>query len=135
MKCVILVDAELPLGLLANTVAVLAISIGNRVNGIVGADVYDQDGTLHPGITEAVVPLLKGNRPIIRQIREKMLTMHSNDLYFVDFCNTAQQSKYYTDYRTKLAEMPEADLYYLGIAIYGPDREINKLTGNIALLR
>jgi len=135
MKCVMVVDANLPLGLLANTVAVLAISIGHKVDGIVGDDVYDRDGTLHPGITEAVVPLLKGDSDLIHSLRARLQTMPEKKLYAVDFCDLAQQSKHYLDYRARLAESPEADLKYLGIAIYGEDRDVNKLTGNIGLLR
>lgn len=135
MKCVMVVDANLPLGLLANTVAVLAISIGHSVDGIVGEDVYDADRTLHKGITEAVVPLLKGDSDLIRSLRAKLLSMPDKLLYSVDFCDTAQKSKHYADYRTRLAEIPEADLQYLGIAIYGEGKDVNRLTGNIGLLR
>jgi len=135
MKCVMVVDANLPLRLLANTVAVLAISIGHKVDGIVGDDVYDGDGTVHNGITEAVVPLLKGDSDLIHSLRTKLLSMPEKMLYSVDFCDAAQQSKHYADYRARLAETPEADLKYLGIAIYGEDKDVNKLTGNIGLLR
>jgi hypothetical protein len=127
MKCVMVVDANLPLGLLANTVAVLAVSMGD--------DVVDRDGTLHKGITEAVIPLLKGDSVLIRSLRARLLTMPEKKLYFVDFCDAAQQSKQYTDYQVRMAETPEADLQYLGIAIYGEDKDVNKLTGSIGLLR
>lgn len=135
MKCVMVVDAGLPLGLLANTVAVLAISVGDRVKGIVGADVLDQDGTRHAGITEAIVPLLKGDNDLIKTLRDKLLSMPDNSLYYVDFCDAAQQSKRYADYTARLAKTPAQDLRYLGIAIYGEDRDVNKLTGSIPLLR
>jgi hypothetical protein len=135
MKCVMVVDANLPLGLLANTVAVLAVSIGHKVDGIVGDDVYDRDGTLHKGITEAVIPLLKGDSGLIRSLRMKLMAMPEKMLYSVDFCDMAQKSKHYADYKSKMAETAEADLNYLGIAIYGEDKDVNKLTGSIGLLR
>jgi hypothetical protein len=135
MKCVMVVDAGLPLGLLANTVAVLAISIGRNVPGIVGEDVLDRDGTRHAGITEATVPLLKGDSDLIKSLREKLLVLPENSLYFVDFCDAAQQSKRYEDYRARLAQTASEDLHYLGIAIYGEDKEVNRLTGSIGLLR
>ncbi len=135
MKCVMVVDAGLPLGLLANTVAVLAISIGDRVKGIVGEDVRDLDGTLHAGITEAIVPLLKGDSALIKGLREKLLAIPENSLYYVDFCDAAQESKRYEDYSDRLAQTPADELRYLGIAIYGPDKDVNKLTGSIGLLR
>ena len=61
MKCVMVIDEELPLGLIANTAAVLAMSIGDKIKGIIGDDVRDGDGQLHRGITNLPIPLLKGN--------------------------------------------------------------------------
>ncbi|KPL71168.1 DUF2000 domain-containing protein [Leptolinea tardivitalis] len=135
MKCVMVIDQNLPLGLIANTAAVLAISLGKKVDGIVGEDVVDRDGTVHKGITRATVPLLKGDSSLIRSLRSRLLSMPENSLFFVDFCDIAQQSKRYEDYTANIALTSECDLTYLGIAIYGEDREVNKLTGNIGLLR
>jgi hypothetical protein len=135
MKCVMVVDQNLPLGLLANTAAVLAISIGDRVKGIVGEDVIDGDGTVHKGITKATVPLLKGDSDLIRSLRDRLLLMPIDGLFFVDFCDIAQQSKHYDDYKNNIALVPANELNYLGIAICGQDKDVNKLTGNIGLLR
>lgn len=135
MKCVMVVDQNLPLGLLANTAAVLAISIGDKVKDIVGEDVTDGDGTVHKGITKATVPLLKGDSDLIRSLRDRLLLMSNDGLFFVDFCDIAQQSKHYEDYKNSIALVPSDELNYLGIAIYGQDKDVNKLTGNIGLLR
>lgn len=58
-KCVLLIDSELPLGLLANTAAVLVLTIGKRVEGIIGSDVVDGSGQIHTGITTIPLPILK----------------------------------------------------------------------------
>lgn len=58
MKCVMIIDEELPLGLIANTSAVLALSIGENVEGIIGEDVTDKDGHVHRGITKLSIPYL-----------------------------------------------------------------------------
>lgn len=34
-----------------------------------------------------------------------------------------------------MAQTPEADLRYLGVAICGPKKKVNKLTGHMPLLR
>ncbi len=135
MKCVMVINQELPLGLIANTAAVLAVSLGCKIDGMVGEDVLDQDGHLHRGITQVPIPLLKGNSELIRSIREKLLELNADDLYFVDFCDVAQQSKHYDEFKMRLKQTPTDQLNYLGIAIYGPVREVNRLTGNIGLLR
>jgi hypothetical protein len=135
MKCVMVVDQNLPLGLIANTAAVLAISIGQKVDGIVGEDVYDQDGTLHRGITQFTIPILKGDSQSIHALRDRLLQMESLDLFFVDFCDVAQKSLRYEQYKSRLQTTPEPQLKYLGIALCGSDKDINSLTGNIGLLR
>ncbi len=48
-KCVVVVDGDLPLGLLANTATVLAITLGARVEAIVGEDAVDGSGEVHSG--------------------------------------------------------------------------------------
>ncbi len=135
MKCVMIINAKLPVGLIANTSAVLALSIGERIQGIIGEDVPDKDGSLHRGITTLPIPLLKGESDSIRAIRNKLLTANTDDIFFVDFCDLAQQSKNYEEYRAKLQQSSSAQLTYLGIAIYGPSEKVRKLTGNIGLLR
>lgn len=135
MKCVMVINQDLPLGLIANTAAVLAVSIGSRVHDIVGADVFDQDGQIHPGITQATISLLRGDSELIRHIRARVLEQPDETIFFVDFCDVAQRSKHYDDYRAQLAQAPESALSYLGIALYGPPQQINRITGQLGLLR
>lgn len=133
MKCVMIINHELPLGLIANTAAVLAVSLGAKIEGMVRENALDRDGCVHQGITQVSIALLKGNSDLIRSMREKLLLM--NDIYFVDFCDAAQQSKHYDHYKARLLETPTDQLNYLGIAIYGPEQQVKSLTGNLALLR
>ena len=135
MKCVILVDHTLPLGLIANTSAVLAISIGKKYQEIVGEDVLDGDQTLHRGITSIPIPILKGEKDLIWETRKKLLEMDMDDLYYVDFCDVAQSSKTYDRYKSCLEKSSSEKLRYLGIALCGPEKVVSSLTGNIPLLR
>lgn len=135
MKCVMIINKQLPLGLIANTSAVLALSIGDKIKGIIGEDVTDKDGQIHRGITKVPIPLLKGDSESIRSLRHHILQNRSDEIFFVDFCDVAQKCKNYDEYKVKLQKSSEEQLMYLGIAIYGPAKTINKLTGNIGLLR
>jgi hypothetical protein len=135
MKCVMIIDENLSVGLIANTAAVLALSIGDRVKGIIGEDVRDQDGQIHRGITQVPIPLLKGDNDLIHSIRDQLLSIGSDDIFFVDFCDVAQKSKAYPQYKAKLESTPTDQLVYLGIAIYGPKKQVDRLSGNIGLLR
>ena len=68
MKCVIIIDENLPVWLIANTAAVWALTVGHRIEGIIGEDVTDADGQVHTGIAQVSVPLLRGYGDLIRRI-------------------------------------------------------------------
>ena len=52
-------DEELPLGIIANTAAVMGITLGKAMPEVVGADVRDESGHTHLGIIEFPVPILR----------------------------------------------------------------------------
>lgn len=57
-KCVMVIDENLPLGIIANTAAIMGITLGKQMPEVVGADVIDQTGNQHLGIIEFPVPIL-----------------------------------------------------------------------------
>lgn len=134
-KCVMIIDENLPLGVIANTAAIMGITLGKKMPEAVGADVYDRTGNEHLGIIEFPVPILKGNAESIKAIREKLYEPDFLDLMVVDFSDLAQGCKTYDEFIEKMQEVSEMDLHYLGIAICGAKKKINKLTGSMALLR
>ena len=92
-KCVMVIDENLPLGIIANTAAIMGITLGKKMPEVVGADVYDRTGNKHLGIIEFPVPILKGNADIIKTIREKLYEPDFSDLTVVDFSDFAQGCK------------------------------------------
>ena len=94
-KCVMVIDGGLPLGMIANTAAIMGITLGKKMPEVVGADVTDQSGSEHLGIIEFPVPILRGTRPDIKQIREKLYQPEFQDLTVVDFSDLAQSCKTY----------------------------------------
>ena len=134
-KCVMILDETLPLGLLANTAAIMGITLGRQMPEVVGADVTDQTGKTHLGIIAFPVPVLRGNAQSIRAIREKLYTAEFSDLTAVDFSDLAQGCKGYDEFIRKMADTPEQALSYLGIAICGSKKKVNQLTGSMPLLR
>ncbi|WP_017754081.1 DUF2000 domain-containing protein [Calidifontibacillus oryziterrae] len=133
-KCVMVIDSEVPLGLIANTSAVLALTLGEKMEGIIGSVVVDGDGQTHEGITTIPIPILKGSGTVIKELRDT-IGSHYPDLFLVDFSNVAQMTKNYDDYRDKISTFTKDHLQYLGIAIYGNKKQVNKLTGSLPLLR
>lgn len=45
-KCVMIIDESLPLGIIANTAAIMGITLGKQMPEVVGADVYDRTGNM-----------------------------------------------------------------------------------------
>ena len=79
-KCVMVIDENLPLGIIANTAAIMGITLGKEIPEMVGANVTDQSGNEHLGIIEFPVPILKGSPEIIKAIREKLYQPDFQDL-------------------------------------------------------
>jgi len=134
-KCVMVIDEHLPLGIIANTAAIMGITLGKKMPEVVGADVYDKSENEHLGIIEFPVPILKGNAENIKTIREKLYAEEFSDLTVVDFSDLAQGCKTYDEFIEKMKDVSEADLNYFGVAICGSKKKVNKLTGSIPLLR
>lgn len=134
-KCVMVIDEHLPLGMIANAAAIMGITLGKKMPEVVGADVTDKTGNMHLGIIEFPVPILKGNVESIKTIREKLYEPDFLDVTVVDFSDLAQGCKTYDEFIEKMAEVSETDLNYFGIAICGTKKKVNKLTGNMPLLR
>lgn len=134
-KCVMVIDGQLPLGLIANTAAIMGITLGKKMPEVVGVDVTDKTGNEHLGIIEFPVPILKGNSESIREIREKLYESEFAELTVVDFSDLAQSCKTYEEFITKMQDASETDLTYWGVAICGAKKKVNKLTGSLPLLR
>lgn len=134
-KCVMVIDEGLPRGLLANTAAIMGITLGKKMPEVVGADVADQSGREHLGIIEFPVPILRGSPESIRQMREKLYQLDFRDLTVVDFSDLAQGCRTYDEFVEKMGQIPESSLQYFGVAVCGPKKKVNKLTGSMPLLR
>jgi len=131
-KCVIVIDPDLPLGLVANTAAVLALSLGARVPEVVGGPVPDASGVVHEGITGLPIPVLKAGNGGLSELCGRA---REAGLYVVDFTRAAQVSKRYEEYEARMAGLLAGEQEYLGLALYGEAKAVNRLTGGLGLLR
>ncbi len=134
-KCVMVMEEGLPLGVAANAAAILGISLGRELPETVGPDVIDRSGREHVGIVAVPVPILKGTPERIREIRERLYEPDFSDLTVVDFSELAQGCKNYEEFVEKMGRTAEGELRYFGLAICGQKKKVNRLTGNLPLLR
>lgn len=132
-KCVMVLDEELPVGLAVNTAGVLAVTLGRDIGSVVGPEVLDGSGRRHAGLTRLPIPILKAGGEVVRDIRLRAEEME--DLLVVDFTDAAQTSRTYDEYTSKIITVPSERLGYLGVALYGGKKAVNKLTGSLPLLK
>jgi len=134
-KCVIVIDENLPLGIIANTAAILGITLGKHIPELVGQDATDASGQGHLGIIKVPVPILKGNKEILRELRGNLYTSDFDDIIVADFSDVAQGCNIYSEYLQKASTVEETQHTYLGLIICGNKKKVNKLTGSMPLLR
>lgn len=132
-KCVLVIDEGLESGLVANTAAVLSMAIGASSPTLIGPDVTDGNGSLHTGITTIPIPILRADHELVEKIRHQ--AVDNADLFVVDVTDAAQTTKNYDDYMGKMKTATNGDLRYLGVALLGRKKQVNKLTGNLPLFR
>lgn len=134
-KCVMIVDDSLPLGVIANIAAIMGISLGKKNSEIVGVDALDADGNCHLGLIRFPVPVLKASAEKINELRRRLYEPNFEDVSVIDFSNVAQETYTYEDFLNRMRVSGADDLVYYGLAIEGPKKKINKLTGSLPLLR
>ena len=134
-KCVVVLDGALPAGLLANTAAILGITLGKELPEMVGPGVRDRSGREHRGIIEFPVPVLRSTPEGIRALRERLCEPGFQELTAVDFSDVAQSCKTYGEFTEKMREVPEEALRYFGLAVCGARNQVDRLTGSLPLLR
>lgn len=122
---------SLPNGLKANIAAVMCMSLGKHHPEIVGTAAATADGVEVPGITRIPVPILT-EQP------EKLsaLWAQSRDLDFaVPFTGAALTTKTYGDYEARLITATAAETEVHGLLLFGEKKAVNRLVGQLPLLR
>lgn len=133
-KCVMIIDETLPRGIIANTAAILGITLGKKVPERVNTDVTDGTGNIHLGIIDIPVPILKSDGESLVKLRQRLYDGDFDDVITADFSDVAQSCNDYEEFRLKVSHTPEEQIKYYGIALYGSKKKINKLTGSLPLL-
>jgi hypothetical protein len=132
-KNAIVVSRDLPVGLAVNAASVLAVTLGERVEGLVGSDVQDCEGVVHPGIIYSPLPVLTADPAVIHDIVAAALP--DDSIFCVAFSSLAQSCKTYDEYIQRMAQTLTTDLAAVAVALVGPKNKVNKLVGSLPLLR
>jgi hypothetical protein len=129
LRCVLVVAEELPRWLAANTTAVLGVALGAHQLIPAGPDLPDGEGSTHPGIGTTPLPVLTAPGEELSALRHKAMEL---GVFVIDFNDAARDSKTYDEYEGTLAGR---SVSYLGLALYGPKKQVNSVAGNLRNLR
>ena len=134
-RCAFIIDPALPRGLIANTAAILAMTLGREQPNLVGRDVHDADGNRHQGITSVVMPILASDADGLKTLRGRAAIHDTAGLGLIDVTNAAQEARDYRTYEARMGATQHDDLRYLGLCLYGPAALLRSLTGNLPLMK
>lgn len=130
-RCVIVVDSALPPGRAANAAAVLALTIGQRHPGLVGAPLLDARGQTMPGLIPIGISVLAATQDELGALAS---AGDAAGLDLLRFPVEGQQTKNYTEFLAAVAQVERDALRYVGIALVGGKKPISKLVGKLDLL-
>ena len=133
LKWVIVLDAALGRGLMANAAACVAAVVGYATPNLLGRGGADASGHHHLGLPWAGCSILAGDEATLREIRARAVA--DQGLLVVDMPQPAQTNRVYDEYLAELAQKNAADLAYHAVSIVGPRNAVDKLVGKLPLLR
>lgn len=132
LKWVVVVNSDLPPGRAANAAICAAAPTAVQVAGLLGTDVPDADGALHPGLPWLGCSVLTADSATLRAIRAKAAARP--DTYVADMPAVAQRTLVYTDYAASMAGTAADDMDYCAVSIVGPRNRVDKIVGKLPLL-
>ncbi len=130
-RCVMVMDETLAGGHLANAIAVIALTVGQRHPALVGAPLVDACGCAHPGLIPIGIPMLRAAQSELAALRQAALAAGCD---VGDFPVEGQQTKDYAEFLAMTAQIATADLRYTGLAIIGRKKQVNRLVKDLALI-
>lgn len=134
IRLAIVVNPELPLGLIANTVGAIAIGIGARVPALGAVRLVDVDGNAIDISSNLPVPILQATPEVIAALTLKAMA-RADEATAVVFPAFARALHDYRDYEAKFPTIRLADETVDGLGIAGPAKWVKSLTGSLKLLR
>lgn len=132
-RIAIILAPELKPGQMANRSAVLATGLAARHPEIVGPALTTADGHRLEGITKVPMAVLAA-----RDLADvQRLTLKANQLgcSLMVYLSRAQGLRSYEAYQASIARGRFEELDVDAVILYGPKKRVNKVTGNLSLMR
>ena len=132
-KIAIVLDPDMNRGKLANRSAVLATGLAVHHPEIMGPDTATADNITLPGITKVPIVVLQARNN--REIPELALKSRRLNCTTLVYLAHAQGLRSYNEYMHHISGKTEESLDVDAFLIYGPRKKVEKVTGNLAILR
>ncbi|MEF0940704.1 DUF2000 domain-containing protein [Rhizobium sp. BR 362] len=134
IRLAIVINPDLPLGLIANTAGAIAIGLGARFPALAARQLMDMEGRAIDISSNMPVPMLQADADTIRSLLLNALPPQGERavVAFPAFARSLH------DYREYEATFPDRDLTMEaidGLGIAGPTKWVKSLTGSLKLLR
>jgi hypothetical protein len=130
LKWVIVVDATIAPGRLANAVACISASVGNAIEGLIGAGGVDGAAVEHAGLPWTGCSVLTATPQQLEELRIKAAATAT--MFLADMPAIAQSHRVYDDYLIELATLTDPSTLALGIV--GPRNAVDRLVKRLSLL-
>jgi hypothetical protein len=133
-RIVIVVDPSLAIGLIANTVATIAVGLGAVEPALGNATLTDAAGRLIKTSANRPVPILQAPAEAIRATLLEALPTREGEIV-VPFPQFARSLHDFAAYQAQLAARDLATETIEGLGLAGPEKWVKSLTGSLKLLR
>jgi len=133
-RVAIIVNPELPLGLLANTVGAIGIGLGARMPWLGNRPLTDAEGRVIDDSSILPVPILQASGEAIHALMLKAMP-RGEDGALVVFPAFSRSLHDYQEYEAQLPGKRLADEVIDGVGLCGPAKWVKSLTGSLRLLR
>jgi Protein of unknown function (DUF2000) len=133
-RIVIVVDPSLAIGLIANTVATIAVGLGAVEPALGNATLTDAAGRLIKTSANRPVPILQAPAEAIRATLLEALPTREGEIV-VPFPQFARNLHDFAAYQAQLAARDLATETIEGLGLAGPEKWVKSLTGSLKLLR
>lgn len=132
-KWVVVVDRDLPIGLIANAAALLSATVGRQFPDLLGPATADGSGLEHASLPYIGCSILGADAATVHSVRTKAASRPA--LTVVDVPRIAQVSTSYVEYQAAMAATTHDELTYYAVGLVGPKNQVDKVVGGLTLLR
>jgi hypothetical protein len=133
-RIAIVVDPSLAIGLIANTVATIAVGLGAVVPAFGNVTLTDAAGRLIKNSADRPVAILQASAEAIRATLLRALPAREGEIV-IPFPQFARNLHDFAAYQAQLAARDLANETIEGLGLAGPQRWVKSLTGSLKLLR